>query len=377
MKLHYEFDAEMFAARVEQFEDRLYVVRSLLPSGFAEIFRRRAIYRNAHSSTKIEGNPLSDDEAYRVSLEGADSNIPAEVEIANIENAYDLINQLASDPEVAIDVGLIRTLNSIVLRGLPDPLAQSRGRFRLGGSAVVGEQTSEILYLPPPPEQVPDLMRDLETLIKEWSESYRPAIVAALAHFALVSIHPFEDGNGRTARLVAHMLLDREGDSVQGMLAVNEAIASRQSDYIQALRETQGPRFTTEVNVEPFLMFHTETLFNAAVELEGLAVTFSKLRDRLLAGTEGALNERQVTALLFTETVDRPISSSFYAAIAKTSQTTAVADLKDLVNSQMFVRYGRGKLTRYGLNPKLRERVVEELNAGEVADETDAFQEPA
>lgn len=350
MRLELKFDPSFRdSAVLQQLQNRLYMIRTLVPPGFEELFRERAVYVNAHSTTAIEGNPLSADEALRVSMEGPDRSNPAEVEVANIEAAYDLIHQLAGDPTVQVDQGLMRTVNSLVLKGLPDDAARARGRYRLGPSAIRGEASGQIHYLPPRPETVPVLMAGLEEDIARWRAEQPAAITAALAHFGLVSIHPFEDGNGRTARLLAHMLLEHEGGTVERMLTVNEAILAERDRYYQTLRETQGPEFREVVNVDAFLEFHTSALLRAAIGLEEQAVAFNQQRDALLAQTRGALNERQVTALMFMVAIGRPLASSAYATVAKASQSTAVADLRDLVEKGILGKRGRGRNTRYEL----------------------------
>lgn len=332
--------------------NRLYATRALIAQGFEEIFRRRALYANAHSTVAIEGNPLSAEEALRVSVEGADPERPDEVEVANIEAAYELIYQIGPDPSVAVDQGLIRTLHSIVLKGLPGREAASRGRYRLGAAGVVRAGGRELVYLPPPPETVPELMAGVVEDIAGWRERYPPAVTAALAHFALVSVHPFEDGNGRTARLVSHMLLSGAGD-VAPLLTVNDAIWARREAYYRVLRETQGRDFRAELDVTPFLAFHTEALTAAAVSLEDEAVEFAQVRDRALQSMKGVLSERQGVGLMYVMAFDRGISSSTYSEITGASSATASRDLSDLVSRGLFERAGRGKGTRYVLSDSL------------------------
>lgn len=360
MRLRLVFDEAFCESEaVQHLERRLYVVQTLILPGLAPLFRQRAVYVNAHSTAAIEGNPLSAAEAMRVSVEGADADKPAEVEVANIEVAYELIEQLAGDATVAIDQGLIRALNSIVLRGLPGPPAQARGRYRLGPSAVVAEGTRRILYLPPPPERVPELMKGLVEEIEGWRTRYPSAVTAALAHFGLVSIHPFEDGNGRTARLIAEMLLRRKGRTVEGMLTVNEAILAERERYYAVLQETQGEEFRETVEVDAFLQFHTEALGRTAQSLEDRAVLLARLRDITIETGGGLYNERQATALMSVALLDRPISSSMYAKLARAAQTTAVADLNQLVAKGFFEKVGQGKNTRYRLHQDFARRLAE------------------
>src|SRR5215208_2942621 len=161
-------------------------------------------------------------------------------------------------------------MNSVMLRDLPTAQARSRGKYRAGTSLIVNSQTREIRYRPPAAERVSDLMADFVTDIQQWmrDDSYPEPVIAALAHFGLISIHPFEDGNGRTARLLADMILQQTGWSNEGMLSVSEAILRRQQDYYDSLFRTQGENFRAEVDATPFVEFHTEVLSQAAATLE-------------------------------------------------------------------------------------------------------------
>ena len=148
--------------------DRLYVVRTLIPPGYEPYFRRRAQYRSVQTSTAIEGNTLGDAQAMLVLVEGAPATSPEEIEVKNLDEAYELIQQIGGDPSVRIDEGLVRTMNSIILRGLPDAKARARGKYRVGPSLIVNAQTRAVRYRPPPPEWVPELMAGFLADVQAW-----------------------------------------------------------------------------------------------------------------------------------------------------------------------------------------------------------------
>ena len=351
LKLHFD-EAYCEGDAIKHLERRLYATRNFIPEGFEELFRRRALYVNAYTTTAIEGNPLRAEEGMRVSVEGPNRERPNEVEIANIEEAYELIYQVGPDPSIGVDQGLIRTLHSIVLKGLPDRAARNRGRYRLGPAGVALPGSREVVYLPPSAQSVPELMSGLVGDIADWRQQFPAAVVAALVHFGIVSIHPFEDGNGRTARLVAHMLLSGAGD-VAALLTVNDAIWVRRSEYYRVLGETQDPDFRQDLDVTPFVQFHTDALISAANSLEDEAVEFSRLRDEFVRSFGGAITERQTLGLLFLLLVGRPISSAAYMKFTGASQATASRDLKEMVRQEMLVRAGAGRSTRYEPHPNL------------------------
>jgi Fic family protein len=337
-------------------ENRLYVARSLIPGEYESYFRESANYLSAHTSTAIEGNTLAEDQAMIVLVEGPDPNQPMQVEKANLDEAYKLMALFATDKAIKIDEGIIRTVNSIVLKGLPNAQARNRGRYRLGPSLIVDAITREIRYRPPPSPWIPLLMENFVSDIAHWRKELPGPIAAALAYFGLLSIHPFEDGNGRTARLIADMLLHITEWSADGMISVSQVIHQQLDDYYRILRETQGEDFKEEVDATSFVKFHTNAIGAAAARLEEKAVTFRRLRDDLILNMRQELNERQVTGLMFMINIGR-LSSSRYARLTESSQATALVDLNSLVEMGLARKEGAGKNTRYGINPTLLEQV--------------------
>lgn len=354
LNLIYQKDHPSIGEAIEFARNRLYVARSLIPREYETYFRESAHYISAHTSTAIEGNTLAEQEAMRVLVEGPDPNEPMQVEKVNLNQAYELMAQLATDKKTKIDEGIVRTTNSIVLRGLPDSQARNRGRYRPGPSLVVDAVTRQIRYRPPPPEWVSELMNNLMADIDAWRHELPGPLTAALAHFGLISIHPFEDGNGRTARLIGDMLLHLTDWSADGMISLSQVIHQQLADYYRVLRAAQGDDFKEEVDVTEFVMFHTDAIGVAAARLEEKAVRFRRLRDEFALVMGGAVNDREVTGLMFLIDIGR-LSSSRYARLTESSQATALADLNSLVEQGLVIREGAGKNTRYRLSQSILE----------------------
>ena len=358
MKLNVEFrddDPEIQKA-LDFAQNRLYVARSLIPHEYESYFQESAHYLSAHTSTAIEGNPLGEAEAMEVLAEGPDPENPMQLEKVNLDEAYELMLQLASDKATRIDEGIVRTVNSMVLKGLPETQASNRGRYRPGPSLVVDEATRAVRYRPPQPTWVAELMRGLVQDIDGWRENMDGPLAAALAHFGIVSIHPFEDGNGRTARLIADMLLHVTDWSADGMISVSQVIHQEIGEYYRVLQAAQGEDFKENVDVTDFVKFHTNAIGAAAAELEEKAVRFRKIRDGFAQQMKDMLNERQVTGLMFMIDIGR-ISSSQFARLTESSQPTAITDLNSLIEEGLVVREGAGKNTRYTLSPQLKDAI--------------------
>lgn len=363
---HDDRDPEL-VDRIRTFDTRRYVVRNLVPRGFEGFFQDQARYLSAHTTAVIEGNPVAWERAVQLLLEGFESNRPEEIEVRNTEVAYELIGQLASDESLRIDQGLIRSLNSLVLRGLPGRAAQRRGQYRRGPATIVDEHSRTARYRAPPAEWVPQLMAGLEDDLQQWLARDHPVVAAAKAHFALVSVHPFEDGNGRTARLVADLVLDKAGWSIDRMVSTSRVLLERRASYYRVLHDVQGEEFAGQVDITAFVKFHSGALVRAADHLERTAVRLNRLIDSAADRLRGALNPRQSLAMVFMLEVES-LSTSMYARLAECSQSTALSDLGEMVEQGIAVRSGAGRSTRYRLSPP----VVEAATGGRSTREQDA-----
>ena len=170
---------------------------------------------------------------------------------------------------------------------------------------------------------------------------------------ASISIHPFEDGNGRTARLLADMILHQAGWSAEGMVSVNQVIwRQAQTTTTRRCVKRRAPTSNCPVDVTPFVRFHTEALELAATRLEGRVVRFRRRLDGWTNLFREVLNDRQALGLMYMQEM-RPVSSSMYARLTGASASSAYADLTDMVERKAAVRTGKGRNTRYALHPDL------------------------
>jgi Fic family protein len=241
----------------------------------------------------------------------------------------------------------VRAFHSQTLKALPDTSARNRGKYRAGQNLVVDAATREVRYLPPPATMVPDLMASLIESVNGWRREYPGPVTAAMAHFGLVSIHPFDDGNGRVARLLADLVLALEDWSCDGMLTVNPLLLENRGAYYEVLRQVQGERFQPALDVTPFVEFHTRQLAAAMQRLEERVLRFRRELNEWTARYE-FLNQRQITALMFMREIG-PLSTSRQADLTESSPATALTDLGALVRAGLAVRGGAGPRTRYRL----------------------------
>lgn len=173
---------------------------------------------------------------------------------------------------------------------------------------------------------------------------------AGIAHLYFVSIHPFEDGNGRIARAISEKSLS-ECLGNPTLIALSQTIQSYRKNYYKALELNSQKNEITE-----WLVYFAETILNAqnySLNMVDFLIEKTKLYDRV----KGQLNERQEKVLerIFREGLEGfkgGLSAEKYISITGASRATTTRDLQDLVEKMVLLKVGRLKSTRYHLNIK-------------------------
>jgi len=154
-----------------------------------------------YDSNRIEGNTLTHQETAMVTLHGmtiAGKPLKDHLEAVNHRDAITYVRDIASR-SVPFSERVLLDIHSIILSGIDRDHA---GRYRPHDVRISGTE-----FLPPIHMKIPELMRDLFAYHEEAKDTEHPVVFAARMHAKLVNIHPFTDGNGRTARLVMNLIL--------------------------------------------------------------------------------------------------------------------------------------------------------------------------
>ena len=179
-----------------------------------------------YNSNAIEGNTLSLAETKAVLLDGVTVSghpLREHLEAVNHREAWRMMRQLAAGGQSVTEADIL-ALHRMILTGIQTGDA---GTYRRERVRVVG--SSRIF---PNPLKVPDLMAEFASAL--FGEGIHPALHAARVHYGLVAIHPFIDGNGRTARLLMNLLLIRAGYPPALIPVTGRA------EYYAALEEANG-----------------------------------------------------------------------------------------------------------------------------------------
>lgn len=196
---------------------------------------RQALLLEAHHTTHIEGAQLTLDEAARVWAGEvvAGANRDDVRELLNYRDAFNLVSDYLGSGE-PITEGLIREIHQRLVKGVRGGSGQP-GQYRIIQNYVANSRTREVIYTPPPPELVPPLMRELVDWLRAES-GIHPVLVAGIAQFQLVHIHPFVDGNGRTSRLLSTLCLYRAGYDFKRLFTLSEFYDRDRSGFYAALQ---------------------------------------------------------------------------------------------------------------------------------------------
>lgn len=234
MNLRYTFTPGIVRALMEIEAARQAVQLTVLPPAIAEALRQTARLRATHYSTRIEGNRLTLAEAEQAVMEGR--RFPGrERDVCEVQNYYRALQQVEAWAErgVSITEELIRKLHALIFTG---PRARPTP-YRDGQNVIRDVATGAIIYLPPAAADVPDMMADLVAWIAQAEKEGLPApVIAGLAHYQFVTIHPFFDGNGRTARALATLILYKHGYDLGRFYSLEETYAADLPAYYAALQ---------------------------------------------------------------------------------------------------------------------------------------------
>ncbi len=221
--------------RIAEKKAALDVQRPLPPQIVAKLYADLRVRLTYHSNA-IEGNTLDLSETQLVIEEGVTiggHTMREHLEALHHADAYLVLLELAR-AEAPLDEAAILALHRIALRDLVD----APGEYRRGAVFISGSE-----HRPPHHSQVPQLMRDLAGWIVGQGQEYAAVIRAALTHEMVLAIHPFLDGNGRTARLLLNLQLMRDGYPAALLLA------SARPRYIQALEQAHHGQYSPLINV--------------------------------------------------------------------------------------------------------------------------------
>ena len=239
--------------------------------------RETAKLYTTHYSTMIEGNQLQPDEIKKV-IELSGHFPGRERDEHEVKGYYAALAQLEeyASRNHPITEKVIQTLHALVM---------SEGKVRIkptiyrdGQNVIKDGMTGTIVYMPPEAKDVPRLMINVVSWIKESGEIPYP-IVAGIAHYQFATIHPYYDGNGRTGRLLTTLILHLGGYDLKGLYSLEEYYAKNLPRYYRTI--SIGPSHN-------YYFGRAESDITSWVEyfIEGMALAFEKVVAQMITSNE-------------------------------------------------------------------------------------------
>ena len=206
-------------ARIER--ARGFLEAAQLSEGWIRQMSERALLLEAHHTTHIEGThlTLAKSEQLLAGQSVPQADVDDVRELLNYRDAFNLVSDYLNSG-APITEGLVREIHKRLVRGVRGDRAQP-GQYRLVQNYVANSITGAIIYTPPPPGDVPALIRDLVEWLNNPAEVH-PVLVSGIAQFHFVHIHPFVDGNGRASRLLSTLCLYRAGYDFKRLFTISE-----------------------------------------------------------------------------------------------------------------------------------------------------------
>jgi Fic family protein len=301
----------------------------------------RALLLEAHYTTHIEGTQLTLTQAEEIwngkSL--PDVSDDDSRELLNYRDAFDLVSTYLNDG-LPITETLIREIHRNLVKGVRGESGHP-GQYRSVQNYVVNGHTGNIVYTPPVPEDVPIMMEQLVKYLNEPSEIH-PVLVAGIAQFQLVHIHPFVDGNGRTSRLLSTLYLYRNGYDIKRLFTISEYYDRNRNDFYDAIQSVRN----NNMNFTPWLNYFTTGL---ATQLEETKIKGSAIIKADVLAKKHMLNARQTIALQHILETGRLTITDYEGLCPESNRRTLQRDIKALLNQQVLKECGVGSTdpTRY------------------------------
>lgn len=345
----YKLTNKIVGLLTEIAEGRVVIGRAkLLPKQELKL-RRQALIRMTHSSTAIEGNVLNLREVgaliQRQKIDAPERDIH---EVKNYLQALKYIEQVVQQKK-SLTNRVVLKIHKLVTQHTLRP--EASGRYRNAPVYVVRRRADgrqEVMYTAAVAKQVPKLMEDLLTWLNATEkDQINPVIVAGIVHQEIAAIHPFFDGNGRTARALATLVLYQRGYDFRRLFALEDYYNANRPAYYAAINigkdyESRRRDFT------PWLEYFVTGFKQEISEVKHQVMSLSAKKIDPKIDSQVFLDKEQVIILDFLESMSRTTVNDV-VDVLHCPKRTAQLHLQKLKKLKMISTFGRGRATYYKL----------------------------
>jgi len=303
--------------------------------------RREALLKSAHASTAIEGNPLTLEQVTDLAA-GRDIMVRRKdkQEVLNYIAALDKIPGFAERAPFA-KADLLELHKIVTKETLDNPADE--GTFRNHQVAVVNRATGEIIFMPPQTDRVASLIDEyLEWFNSQEAEEIDPVLTAGVIHYELVRIHPFVDGNGRTARVMASLILYRRGFDIKRFFTLDDYYDQDRRGYYAALKTVDQ----STLDLTTWLEYFTEGVAVSIKAVKDKVVGLSKDIKVLKEKGQIALTERQMK-IVERIVAKGSITNREVRGITGLSDEGVRNEINKLISLKVIAPKGKGRSLHY------------------------------
>jgi Fic family protein len=243
--------------------------------------------------------------------------------------------------------------NGELIVGLHDRLlggdtAAGAGRFATGPRFVA--RTGDPIFEPPPASEVVPLVEEMCERLSE--EGLHPAVAAAWVHIATAAIHPFRDGNGRCARVLASLAMYRGGFRLWAFTTLESWWGHHADDYYADFT-CLGDRFDRRADVTPFIVAHAGAQLSQVRALDLREQIEHRIWAAIAELVRGAGLDERVANAVWEGFFQRDVTAGYYRSVVEVSPATATYDLRAAVASGLLRAEGQRRGRRYLSGPGL------------------------
>ncbi len=318
-------------------------------------FQEEAIVNAVHYGTKLEGNDLSFNQVAKV-IEGkqvyaAKRDIQEVINYREVMDYLENLNQQNSSNEKLYNK---KTLCKIHQKTVEDIVPEDQiGQFRQLQVTIRNSVTDEIFFRPPPPVEVEYLIEDFfEWLNSDNAKETHPVLKAGINHYTLVAIHPFTEGNGRTARAMATLVLMREEYNIKRLFALEEYFDRHAEGYYNSLQAVSLQKGEiSDRDQTPWLEFFTTALSTELKKVEEKVRHISsdiRLKKKL-GNKQIPLNQRQIKLVEYMREYNALRMADAREITPMVSDDTIWRDLRKLIKAGIVEKKGSTKGAYYRL----------------------------
>ncbi len=314
--------------------------------------RETAKLATIHYSTQIEGNRLTKEEVKELlkskKVVSNTGRIRDEREIKGYYVAIDYVEKLAKSKS-PISENDIKHIHALVVGGGSSRVKNSE--YREGQNVITDSLTGNIVYMPPEAKDVKPMMEEFVKWINLANDIPVP-IKASIIHYQFVTIHPYYDGNGRTARLLTTLALYKGGYDLKGIYSLEEYYAKDLQGYYDAITIGESHNYylgREDADITKWIEYFISGMLMAFKSVYNKAKEQENTKDEIKILRELDSKQRQILSLF---TMQKFITTKDIAEFFKFSPRSARLLALDWVNQGFIIPKGEGKQRKYKLNDK-------------------------